>query len=51
MRVLAEPNVDDESQDATEQKYSDNAVKYCDQGADGAALLSTPPCAVGVFFD
>jgi hypothetical protein len=51
MRVLAEPNVDDECQDATEEKYSDSAVKYCDKGADGAAVLSTRPCAVGVFFD
>jgi hypothetical protein len=51
MRVLAEPNVDDECQDATEEKYSDNAEKQCDKGADGAALFSTRPCAVGVFFD
>ena len=50
MRVLAEPNVDDECQGATEEKYSDNAEKYCDEGADGAALLSTPPRVVGVFF-
>jgi hypothetical protein len=51
MRVLAEPNVDDERQDATEEKYSDNAEKYCDQGADGAALLSTPARVVRAFFD
>jgi hypothetical protein len=51
LRVLAEPNVDDERQDATEEKYSDNAEKYCDRGADGAASLSTHPCVVGAFFD
>jgi hypothetical protein len=49
--VLAEPNVDDECQDATEEKYSDNAEEYCDKGADGAALLSTSPYVAGVFFD
>lgn len=49
MRVLGEPNVDDECQDCTEEKYSDNAEKYCDKGADGAALLSMP-CVVGVSF-
>ena len=49
--MLAEPNMDDECQGATEEKYSDDAVKYCDKGADGAAWLSTPPCVVGVFFD
>jgi hypothetical protein len=51
MRVLAEPNVDDERQDGTEEKYSDNTEKYCDSGADGAALLSTPLCVGRVFFD
>jgi hypothetical protein len=51
MRVLAEPNADDEFQDATEEKYSDNGEKYCDRSANGTALFSTLPCAVGVFFD
>lgn len=51
MRVLAGPHVDDERQDATEEKYSENAVEYCDSGADGAAWLSTPPYVVGGFFD
>lgn len=49
--MLVEPNVNDEYQDATEEKYSDSAEKYCDKGADGAALLSAPRCVVGVFFD
>jgi hypothetical protein len=49
MRVLVEPNVGDECHDATEEKYSDNAEKYRDKGADGTALLSTFPCVVGVF--
>jgi hypothetical protein len=50
MRPLVEPYLDDECQDATEEKYSDNAEKDCDQGADGAALFSTPPYVVRVCF-
>ncbi len=51
MRVLAEPNVDDKCQGATEQKDSDNAEEYCDKGADGAAPLAAPPCVEEVFFE
>ena len=40
--MFGEPNVDDECQDGPEKKYSDNAEKYCDRGADGTAFLSTP---------
>jgi hypothetical protein len=43
MRVFGEPNVDNECQDGPEKKYSDNAEKYCDRGADGTTFLSTPP--------
>ena len=51
MGVLVEPYVDDECHHGTEDKYSDNTEKYCDKGADGAALLSTRPCVVGVSLD
>ncbi len=51
MRVLAEPNVDDECQGATKLKDSDNAEEYCDKGADGAASLAGLLCVVEVFFD
>jgi hypothetical protein len=49
--MLAKPNMDDECQDTTKEKYSYNAEQYCHGGADRAALLPARPCVAGALFD